>query len=410
MLPGGQSGVGKLDTGTLDETTTEAASIATSPEFALLLEACAEPPDPPRLQLACSRLQVAHWERLLALADEHGVTALLYLALTKHGETRAPSAITSELERRYNANVHKSLLQARELFRVLDALETAGISAIPYKGVVLSELAYGDLAIRQAGDIDLLVRTEDVPQAQFVAERLGYTPCLPLSEAELRRYLTIGYEMSFDYGKHRNLLELKWNILPRFYAVDFDMEEMLSAHASTPFAGGTIRSLALEDLFLVLCVHASKHCWSHLIWLCDISRLLSQVSLDWAQIAAKARDLGIVRVVRTTLGLANQLLRAPIPPSPALDPSGDPAAGSLVREIATRIVTGVWLNPESLAYFRLMARMRERPGDRICFISRLAFTPGPNEWNAVKLPRQMNAFYRFVRVWRLSRRLLGVRS
>ena len=410
MMPGGQGGVGKLDIGTLDETTTEAASIATSPEFALLLEACAEPPDPPRFQLASSRLKGADWERLIALADEHGVTALLYLALTKNGETQAPSAITCELERRYNANVHKSLLQARELFRVLEAFQNAGISAIPYKGVVLSELAYGDLAIRQAGDIDLLVRSEDVPQAQFVAERLGYTPCLQLSDAELRRYLTIGYEMSFDYGKHRNLLELKWNILPRFYAVDFDMEAMLSADTSTPFAGGTIRSLALEDLFLVLCVHAAKHCWSHLIWLCDISRLLNQASLDWGKIAGKARDLGIARLVRTTLGLADQLLHAPIPPLPMLDPAGDPAAGRLVREIATQIVTGVWLNPESLAYFRLMARMRERRGDRIRFISRLAFTPGPNEWSAVKLPRQVNSFYRFVRVWRLGRRLLGMRS
>jgi len=409
MMPGGQGGVGKLDTGTLDETTTEAASIATSPEFALLLEACAEPPDPQRFHLACSRLQGGSWERLLALADEHGVTALLYLALINNGGTSAPAAITGELETRYNANVHKSLLQARELFRVLEALETAGLSAIPYKGVVLSELAYGDLAMRQAGDIDLLVRSEDVPQAQFVAERLGYTPCLHFSDAELRRYLTIGYEMSFDYGRHRNLLELKWNILPRFYAVDFDMEEMLSTHASAPFAGGTVRSLALEDLFLVLCVHAAKHCWSHLIWLCDVARL-SRIPLDWAQIAAKARDMGIVRVVRTTLGLANQLLRAPIPPVPMLDPAGDPAAGVLIREIATQLVTGVWLNPESLAYFRLMARLRERPGDRIRFISRLAFTPGPNEWSAVKLPRQLNAFYRIVRVWRLGRRLLGVRS
>jgi Uncharacterised nucleotidyltransferase len=379
------------------------ASTTVSKEWAVLLEACAKRPDRLQLQQACSALQGAGWTRLLGLADEHCVMALVHTALSQIGESFAPPAIALEIEKRYSLNVHRSLLQARELLRVLAALDATGVLAIPYKGLVLSELAYGDLAMRQAGDIDLLVRRHDVARAQIAVEKLGYTPCLQLSPEQLKRYLEVGYEMPFDFGNQRNLLELKWGILPHFYAVDFDMDAMFSETNSDTFAETAIHALASEDLFLVLCVHAAKHCWSRLIWLCDLARL-GEMNLDWARIADKARKLGITRIVRISVALASQLLHAEIPPHRALDIAGDPLAAEIAVEIANQITTGTSPAPESLAYFRLMMRVRERQMDRMRFACRLAFTPGPNEWNAIQLWGPLSPLYRLVRVARLGSR------
>ncbi len=411
MLPDESDNVSALDAAKLDEQgalATPAATLA-SAEFGVLLEVCANPLDPVRLQDACSRLLPEQWGCLLALADEHGVMSLLHAALEQIGDAAVPSAVSSELEKRFGTNVRRSLLQARELLRVLAALQAAGVEAIPYKGLVLSELAYGDLAMRQSGDIDLLVRSRDLPLAQATVEKLGYTPCLRLSTEELQRYLSVGYEMSFNYGNQRNLLELKWGILPAFYAVDFDMDAMFAAAGSASFSGTEIHALAKEDILLVLCVHAAKHCWSRLIWLCDIARL-GRDPLDWGRVWTKSKSLGITRLVRITLGLANQLLRAGIPLSLNVGPADSSVVETHVTEMASQIVSGQSPDPESLAYFRQMIGLRERFGDRMRFILRLAFTPGPNEWNTVKLWGPLSPLYRLVRIARLGARLVKGRS
>lgn len=395
----------------IDRAETAAPPVAgpDSAEFKVLLEACATRPNDGQLRAACCLLNDEQWNRLLALADHHCVTALLYVALAKIGEPAVPKVLSAELGRRYTLNVHRSLLQARELLRVLGALGAAGVEAIPYKGLVLSELAYGDMAMRQAGDLDVLIRARDLVAAQAVAEKLGYTPSLRLSEEERRRYLKVGYEMTFDYGSQRNLLELKWGILPRFYAVDFDMDALCAAARSKSFSGTDIRQMALEDLVLVLCVHAAKHCWSRLIWLCDLSRLFRK-PLDWAALTERARALGVLRILRVGVDLANRLLQARISVPLELGRARDPAAGALADETANQIFTDRAPAPESLAYFRQMLRFRERAGDRARFVSRLAFTPGPGEWNAIHLSGPLALLYRLVRIGRLGARLVRGRS
>jgi hypothetical protein len=60
---------------------------------------------------------------------------------------------------------------------------------------------------------------------------------------------------------------------------------------------------------------------------------------------------------------------------------------------------------ESIAYFRLMMRLRERWQDRARFLCRLVFTPSVSEWTAVRFPKPLYPLYRVVRLWRLAKRL-----
>jgi hypothetical protein len=68
------------------------------------------------------------------------------------------------------------------------------------------------------------------------------------------------------------------------------------------------------------------------------------------------------------------------------------------------------LDPESMAYFRLMMELRERRRDRFSFWWRLLFTPGAGEWSAVRLPGPLFPLYRVVRLGRLAGRLMRPRS
>ncbi len=381
-----------------------------STEWKLLLAAISASPEkvddlPGRLQ------QNVDWPTLLRLADHHGVSSLLYQNLFSMGDSAAPAEGFESLRRRHDINVHKCLFLTRELVRVLDTLDSLGIEVMPYKGVVLSETLYGDMALRQAGDMDLLVDASDLPRTKKSVCELGYTARLALSEAAERAHMRSGYECTFDHaGGGRNLLELQWALQPNFYSVDFDLSGVFRRAVTVSLAGRQAKTPSPEDLLLILSLHAAKHVWGRLIWLCDIAQITKRPDLNWDWITSQAKALGIERIMHVTLLLANRLLGAEIPSSPNSTMLSDRACHTLADNIRIAMANGVSCNVESFDYFRLMMRLRERPADRLRFLWRLTFTPGPGEWEAIQLPARLFPLYRVVRLGRLPARLFRGRS
>ena len=386
-----------------------ASGASAGTEWKLLLAAISARPEklddwPGRLQ------QNVDWPKLLRLADHHGVSSLLYQSLFRMGDSAAPAQAFESLRRRHDINVHKCLFLTRELVRVLDNLESLGIEVMPYKGVVLSQTLYGDMALRQSGDMDLLVHVSDLPRTKKNVRELGYTPQLTLSEAAERAYVRSGYECTFDHAGGRNLLELQWALQPNFYSVDFDLGGVFRRAVTVSLAGRQAKTPSPEDLLLILSLHAAKHVWGRLIWLCDIAQITKRPDLNWDWITSQAKALGIERIMHVTLLLAKSLLGAEIPSSPNRTLLSDAASHTLADDIRIEMANGISCNVESLDYFRLMMRLRERRADRLRFLGRLTFTPGLGEWEAIQLPARLFPLYRVVRLWRLTARLFRGRS
>src|SRR5262249_50210801 len=157
-------------------------------------------------------------------------------------------------------------------------------------------------------DLDVLVHVRDVSRAKKILRDLHYSVTTPLSEAEERAYLAVGYEYTFDGPAGRNLLELQWNIVPRFYAVTFNVDDLLSRAKNVRLCGRAVRTLSPEDMVLTLTVHAAKHAWVRLHWLRDIAGVVVTQRLDWDLLTRRARELGIARIVGVSLVLAHRLL------------------------------------------------------------------------------------------------------
>jgi hypothetical protein len=373
-------------------------------ELNLLLAGCSVISAPEKLDRIRHLLgKPIDWASLLKSADQHGVTFLLHQELSEVGNP-LPAREVSKLQKRYRTNLHRSMFFTRELIRIFECLEALSIDVLPYKGVILAETVYRDIALRQSGDIDLFIRTKDFSRICEAVRGLGYTPHLALSPMEEQAYLRSGYECAFDSPDGRNLLEVQWALQPHFYAVDMDMEGLFQRSVPVAMAGRSMKTLSPEDLLIVLSLHATKHAWGRLIWLCDIARILGQSNLRWEWIEQQASALGIVRILRVTLLLAHRLLNAPIPFSIEAKVVSDPVSLSVVEEIISQIATGTACDVESFSYFRLMLRLRERPSDQMRFLSRLALTPGPGEWNAVRLPPALFPLYRIIRLSRLAAR------
>lgn len=343
------------------------------------------------------------WQRFLGIVEHHRVVPQVYRRLAQCSDL-VPRSKLAALRSAYEENARNALWFTSELVHILDHFHACGIGAMPHKGPALAQFLYDDVTARQFSDLDILVRPNDAVRAKAALAALGYVPGITLTPREEHAYLDSGYEYSFNSAHGDHLLELQWRILPRFYAVDFDVEDLFQRAAEVCLGGRSLPMLCAEDLLVVLCVHAAKHVWMQLSWLCDIARLAKTQQLDWDSVRKRAEHLGIERIVALNLLLARTLLAAEPPSSvqPLLDDNGTQA---LAQEILQIIEQSTPYDMESIAYFKLMTRMRERRRDRARFWWRLFSTPSLSEWSAVRLPAPFFPMYRLVRLGRLAKRV-----
>ena len=189
-------------------------------------------------------------------------------------------------------NAHRTLWLAGELVNIHRHLLARGLEALPYKGPALAETLYGNVALRQFSDLDFLVRTPDLPAVRSALSEMGYQAGLQLSPAAERAYVKSGYEYTFDSPQGRNLVEIKWQVLPRFYSISFEVADSFERAVTRNVAGQRLRTLCDQDLMLVLCVHAAKHSWMQLSWLCDIAQLARSRVIDWEALRLHSETSG----------------------------------------------------------------------------------------------------------------------
>lgn len=371
-----------------------------TPEFDLLC-ACCRPGARSSIEGALE--PPLDWERVLQLAAHHRVLPALWTALQNRRDL--PASMRSAIGARFASRERRVLRFSAELAGVLRQFDVHQIPVMPYKGAILSQLLYGDPAMRDFGDLDFLVQVADVPRATAALRELGFEPKLHLSPRCERELLRTGYELVFGSGRERNLVELHWQVLPRFYATPFQIEEIFARSRETQFEGCRIRVPRNEDLFLMLCAHAAKHEWSHLGMVRDIAALAS-MDLDWPWIAVEATRLGILKILRVSLLLVRDLLQ--------LDRSAVLPSSQLISEcaeitirLAHSLDQAETPDVESSRYFHFMMQLRERWQDRARFAWRLASTPSIGEWEMISIPDSLFPLYRGVRVVRLARRFMA---
>jgi hypothetical protein len=121
--------------------------------------------------------QAINWSRLLNIAAEQQVIPMLYQTLKKFDHV--PQSVMADLQKINRFNGIKNIALTKELLRVLQVLDHAGIEAIAFKGAALAVSAYGSLTMRQFGDLDILVKHSDFAKAKVILGREGYLSNLP---------------------------------------------------------------------------------------------------------------------------------------------------------------------------------------------------------------------------------------
>lgn len=365
------------------------------PAFDFLCACCQGPAGEPAIAAAVDSAR--DWGAILTLASSHRLLPAVHSAL--QGRKDVPGSIQAALAARFSAHSRRVLRFSAALVAILREFATRGIEVILHKGPGLAKHLYGDPAMREFGDLDLLVQAKDVAHARAALVELGFRPHLELTARQERSYLRAGYEYAFSSSLGPNIVELQWQIVPRFYAVAFQPEELFRRSVEVEGEGERVRMLCDEDLLLTLCVHSAKHCWSQLGMVRDIATLATR-PLDWLWIFAEAKRLGILRILAVSLMLGRNLMGTEVPPE-AFTGADFGERESIAHVVEDRMRHNLEPATESLGYFRFMMRLRENWRQRMQFAGRLALTPSVGEWNAIRLPDTLFPLYRGVRMLRL---------
>jgi hypothetical protein len=211
------------------------------------------------------------------------------------------------------------LESASESLRLADEMRTAynqlinnDIDCIVLKGPILAMSLFGDLGSRQYGDIDLLVKREDLSRAVRSLKQIGYAPVYKIPTNE---------KYYFRYKKDLLLKKAGWNLFVELHVGIYrtrllkrEFENELLMDITYYSIGGThVKTLDKNNTLLYLLYHGGQHLYFKLFWLRDVAEAVETWQLNHEIILHKAQRLGIVRMVGLGLLLANEIFGIIIP-------------------------------------------------------------------------------------------------
>lgn len=330
---------------------------------------------------------------MLELADGHRVLGVVAARLKEIAFAGVPAAAREQLQTRMRAQHLFSLSMTAELFGILEAFQQKGIETLLVKGPVVSQLAYGDPAIRSYVDLDLLVRNEAVLAASRAMTSLGFEADVP--EAAILAGKIPG-EYLFVRSGTRHLVELHTPGTFRYYPRPMRVDDLFARQRRIILDGKEVPTLSLEDEFILNCIHGAKHFWERLMWSADIAALvLRHPDIDWKRAQQAAKDVGAERMLRVGLLLGESLLGIPVPAEMAANTNKDATAKELVRQIQGWAPYAGYMAPPLLRRARFRWRMGGGVSGGSAYLLRLSLSTTEDDWSEGQ---------RGSRVWEMLRR------
>ena len=300
------------------------------------------------------------WDAVYRLSLHHGVSSLLCHNF-KRLKLDVPREIIEKFGAAYWATVAQNIRLYDELERILNGVAHEGVEAIVLKGIPLCRCLYQDLGLRPSGDIDLLIRFDDLVRLSPSLRSMGYLPTgEDIQELVRRNWFKTGF---FKKNGFPVSLEIHWNcVQPTRARPNIDL--MWTRRQNIAMDGLSLRLLSYEDMLLYLCAHLSYHSFDlRLIWMCDLHEIISQkgLTLDWSYIFKQANQQRLQTPLFVALDYLRSVFGADIP-------------ANILKEIKINDLRRAYLNAffdqGTLGYFRYPMNFLKREMFRLFLIDR----------------------------------------
>jgi hypothetical protein len=313
-----------------------------SPELAFLIDACAPAPRTP-VTLP------GDWPQVIQLALRHRVYPRVWAnrSDTFPPEQAAPMrAVVAE----------NALAALRNVARTLEAvqlLRAAGLESLVLKGPLLAHDLYGDVALRVAGDIDLLVRETEFGRAAETLAAAGYRHPTGITPGALTRLRKREHDLAFFHPEDDTLIELHADIAQPQYGYRVDLEDWWRRRRVRALGADSVFLPSLEHAYLLAALHAAKHRWHRLDLVSDIAAFL-RLGIDVDAVHQDAAKAWLLSLVRTGEAIAAWMFE-------------EKASDSrLVRDAISQLIAGEELGRWTGMGFDL--RLRERKAEKARYL------------------------------------------
>jgi len=336
------------------------------------------------------------------MAQRHRVIPSLHHHLVRECPEAIPSKVSSSLEKLNQENTRSNLLLTGELLKLIDLLEAHGIAAVPFKGPTLALWAYGDMGRREFGDLDILVKKQDVPAVRELLVSEGFSPRPELSAAQQAAILR--FDCSHNFANGKNIwVDVHWDFVVPSASVQINTDELWSRLQPISVNRRELKTVSVEDLLLILCLHGFTHFWERLGWISDVAALIeSREKIDWTLLLKNADRMGSRRILSLGLYLASNLLGAPVPPDVWTSAPADATVVALAEQVQRGLFREGTEALGILGEVRLHLAMKEGKRDKLTSCIRLLATPRVDDWKLLPLPGSLFFLYYALRPFRLT--------
>ncbi|HSE19585.1 MAG TPA: nucleotidyltransferase family protein [Pyrinomonadaceae bacterium] len=357
--------------------------------------------DTDRDQLRSLATRELDWDYVITVAYAHGLLPLLQKHLSN--TDLVPAHVLSLLKRESVANSQNVLHLAGKQLKIYKLLKEQSIPVALFKGPLLAQMAYGEMSLRQAGDIDLLIARRDFVQARLLLESLGYEMTPRLTPAQLTSHLNNHCEIQFMRDEWLTVVDLHWDLAPRSFVFGVKADEVMSRLQSASLAGTSVETFGAEDLLLYQAMHGAKHLWRRLEWIsCLAESLRATTSIDWDTLVNRAARAHATRILALGLRLVAEFSDVPVPTEILASIDQEQSMQRMATQIRAQLFT-IFGAAESTETNLYNLRIMDRKRDVLVSALRSIFVPTLPDWQSVTLPASLHSLYYAYRPLRLSK-------
>jgi len=347
------------------------------------------------------------WARLLDISRFHSVTPLVARRLAEpSGVEGAPGAVLAAVRAHCDANALRNVMLARQLTEILGELAARGVEAMPIKGPALAVSAYGDLALREFGDLDIVVRQSSFDRARELLGQWGYRSQGALTGAGERALRRSDHHIALVHEATKVKVELHWSLDNGRPGRILDGDWVWRNARTVSLLGRELPALSSAASLVYLCVHGAKHGFVKLGWIRDIAGVLAvSPKGDLEGVAELAAAADARRRLALGVRLACGLLGAPVRSDLVVREERETA--SLEREVIEGLFSGE--EPPTVRQMAFQSATLDRGRDQVGYWFHVLAAPHVVDVELLPLPRWLRWGYYILRPARLVASRVGAR-
>lgn len=235
------------------------------------------------------------WNYILQTAKRHSISSIIYKTLKN---INFENQVIKEFEKNYYNTHFKNSLLYKELDNILKVFKKENIDAILLKGIYLAKNLYKDIGLRPMGDIDLLVKKEDLTRIFPIFDKRGYNRRIRKDDNQ-KQYIKI-----YKSTEYTHIQFIKGFLCIELHTTPIEQ--------GLPYKGNFNKfwkdyKKNRENFDIVfLSTHLHIHAFTRLIWFYDILLLIKSKKISWNTVYKISKIQGVNLSVYNSLNFLYQ--------------------------------------------------------------------------------------------------------